>query len=132
MKINTVKLIYFSPTRTTRKVLEGIARGIQAESIEHLDLTPPAAETCTPATIHVDLAIIGVPVYTGRVAQTAVNRFGRLKAAKIPAILVAVYGNRAYEDALMELKDLAEVAGFTPVAAGALNSNSLATMIKCS
>ena len=118
MKINTVKLIYFSPTRTTRKVLEGVAAGIDAESVEHLDLTLPAAEKGAEA-IHADLAILGVPVYAGRVPQTAADRISRLKAKNIPAVIVAVYGNRAYEDALVELQDLAEAAGFTPIAAGA-------------
>lgn len=119
MKINTVKLICFSPTGTTRKVLDAIALGIGAESVTPIDLTLPATETGSPAAIEGDLVIMGVPVYTGRVAQTAVDRIGRLKAArKTPVVLVAVYGNRAYEDALVELKDLAEAAGFTPVAAG--------------
>ncbi|MFH0727332.1 MAG: 4Fe-4S binding protein [Pseudomonadota bacterium] len=120
MKINTAKLIYFSPTRTTRKILEGIARGIAVENIEHLDLTPPTAETGTLGIVEADLVIMGVPVYTGRVAKTAVNRLGRLQTGKkTPAVLVAVYGNRAFEDALMELKSIAEATGFAPVAAGA-------------
>lgn len=119
MKINTLKLIYFSPTGTTRKVLEAIARGVGAESLAHLDLTSPVAETGVPAVIDDDLVIFGVPVYTGRVAQTAVDRLGPLKTSlKTPAVLVAVYGNRACEDALLELKDLVEAAGFAPVAAG--------------
>lgn len=118
MRINALKLIYFSPTRTTRKVLEGIAAGIDAQSVEHLDLTPPAAEKGDEA-VHTDLAILGVPVYAGRVSQTAADRISRLKAQNVPAVIVAVYGNRAYEDALVELKDLAEAAGFKVVAAGA-------------
>jgi hypothetical protein len=51
-------------------------KGIQTESVEHLYLTLPAAETGTPTTIDGELVIIGVPVYTRRVAQTAVNRIG--------------------------------------------------------
>jgi ferredoxin len=136
MKITTVKLIYFSPTGTTRKVLEAMAQGMGAENVTSLDLTPPAAETGSPAAIEADLVIMGAPVYTGRVAQTAVDRIGRLKAArKTPAVLVAVYGNRACEDALVELKDLADAAGFTPVAAGAFIGEhsfaSVTTPIAC-
>jgi len=118
MKINAVKLIYFSPTRTTRKVLEAIAAGINAESVEHLDLTPPAAGKGAEA-VHADLAILGVPVYAGRVPQTAAYRISRLKAENVPAVIVALYGNRAFEDALVELRDLAEGAGFKPMAAAA-------------
>lgn len=118
MKINTVKLIYFSPTHTTRKVLEGIAAGIGSQSVEHLDLTPSSAEQ-NADTVHSDLAVLGVPVYAGRVPKTAVDRISQLKAENVPAVIVAVYGNRAYEDALIELKDLAEGVGFKPIAAAA-------------
>lgn len=118
MKISTAKLIYFSPTRTTRKALEGIAAGLDVERVEHLDLTRSQADTAAE-TVQADLVILGAPVYSGRIPQTAVNRISKLKARNVPAVVVVVYGNRAYEDALLELKDLAEAAGFTPMAAGA-------------
>jgi hypothetical protein len=44
MKIGRVNLVYFSPTNTTRKILEGISQGMQAESVRHFDLTLPEAE----------------------------------------------------------------------------------------
>ena len=40
-------------------------------------------------------------------------------ASQTPAVLVVVYGNRAYDDALLELSDIATGAGFVPLAAGA-------------
>lgn len=119
MDIPAVKLIYFSPTGTTKNVLEGIAQGIQAATVETLDLTPPAAETQVFEELHDELAIIGAPVYGGRIPLTAVHRLQQLKANNTPAIVVAVYGNREYEDALLELNDLAVEAGFKPVAGGA-------------
>lgn len=112
-------LVYFSPTGTTRKVLEAIAGGIQAGNTTHLDLTPAAAAAMPPMEINGQLAIIGVPVYAGRVPAAAVKRLGRLKAHNMPAVLVVIYGNREYEDSLLELKDIAERAGFIPVACGA-------------
>jgi ferredoxin len=42
----------------------------------------------------------------------------RLKAYDTPAVIVVVYGNREYEDALLELKDISVEAGFIPVAGG--------------
>ena len=45
MDVNSVKLVFFSPTRTTESILEGIASGIQAGTVERLDLTPPEART---------------------------------------------------------------------------------------
>jgi ferredoxin len=119
MQINCVKLIYFSPTRTTRKILEGIAQGIQVDTVEHVDLTSPEARTQEFEELHDELAIIGAPVYGGRIPNDAVQRLLRLEAQDTPAVLVVVYGNRAYEDALLELTNLAKEAGFRPVAGGA-------------
>lgn len=119
MNINSAKLVYFSPTKTTKKVVESIAQGIQVDMIEKLDLTPPEARTREFEELHDELAIIGAPVYGGRVPIDAVNRLQRLKGNDTPAIIVVVYGNREYEDALLELKDIAVEAGFKPVAAGA-------------
>ena len=64
-------------------------------------------------------AFIAVPVYAGRVAPIALQRIRRLKGENAPVVLVAVYGNRDYEDALVELRDETTCLGFTPLAAGA-------------
>lgn len=58
-----------------------------------------------------ELCVIAVPVYGGRVAATALQRLQRLKGNGSPAILVVVYGNRDYEDALLELRDTAVQLG---------------------
>ncbi len=119
MNINSAKLVYFSPTKTTKKVVEGIAQEIQTDKIEHLDLTPPEAKTRKFEEMHDELVIIGAPVYGGRIPIDAAHRLQRLKANGTPSVIVVVYGNREYEDALLELKDLAIEAGFKPVAGGA-------------
>ena len=119
MNITSLKLVYFSPTQTTKKVVESIAQGFQVDTVEHLDLTSPETIKGGFAELHDELAIIGAPVYGGRVPIDAVHRLRQLKADDTPAVVVVVYGNRAYEDALLELKTLAEEAGFKPVAGGA-------------
>lgn len=118
MNISSIKLVYFSPTRTTKQIVEGIAKGIQDELIEHLDLTPPAAKSQEFIEFYEELAIIGAPVYGGRIPIDAVSRLRILKANNTPAVVVVVYGNRAYEDALLELRDLASEAGFRLIAGG--------------
>lgn len=119
MDIRAVKLIYFSPTRTTKKILEGISRGIQAEIVESLDLTHLHSGSRKMGDANGEVAIIGVPVYAGRVPVIAAERLQRFKAKNTPAAVVVVYGNREFEDALLELRDLARKAGFSPIAAGA-------------
>ncbi|MCH5304996.1 MAG: 4Fe-4S binding protein [Rikenella sp.] len=121
MKIDA---IVFSPTRTGRRVVERVAAGFAAGSdrIEWTDLTPWSADTTTGERVVGGVAVVAVPVYGGRVAERAVERLARIRAAepgRTPAILVVVYGNRDYEDALLELGDWAVGQGFVPLAGGA-------------
>lgn len=111
-----LRLIYFSPTGTTRTVLEAIAEGFVTQRIEHYDLT---RATQRSAHFREGVAIIGIPVYAGRVPEVCLARLAGFTAAGVPAVLVALYGNREYEDALVELRDVATQAGFSAVAAGA-------------
>ena len=128
MEVKQVKLIYFSPTGTTLKVLEGIAKGIAVEDVERINLTLPEGAQQTIAPFSDELVIIGAPVYGGRLPVDAIDRFKQLKASKTLAILIVVYGNREFEDALLELKTLAIELGFIPVAGGAfIGEHSFAT-----
>jgi len=113
---HTLKLIYFSPTGTTRKILEAIADGFGAQTVEHHDLTYTTRAACRLTN---GTAVIGIPVYAGRVPEVCLKRLAKFTGAGIPAILVALYGNREYEDALVELRSVAMQAGFSVIAAGA-------------
>jgi len=128
MEVSKIKLIYFSPTGTTQKVLESIAKGITIEDVEHINLTLPDVTQQTIQSFSGELVILGAPVYGGRLPVDAVKRFKQLKASKTLAILIVVYGNREFEDALLELKNLAIELGFYPVAGGAfIGEHSYAT-----
>jgi ferredoxin/protein involved in ribonucleotide reduction len=128
MEIQQVKLIYFSPTGTTQKILESIAQGIGIEHVEHINLTLPAeAHHAIPAFSN-ELVIIGAPVYGGRLPVEAIKRLQQLKANRTLAVAVVVYGNREFEDSLLELKNLAAELGFLPIAGGAfIGEHSFAT-----
>jgi flavodoxin len=106
MNISSATLVYFSPTQTTKKVVEGVARGVRVDTVEHLDLTPPQAKTRECEEMNDGLAIIGAPVYGGRIPGDVAHRLRRLKGNDTPAVVIVVYGNRAYGDALLELRDL--------------------------
>lgn len=119
MGIRRIKLIYFSPTGTTRKILEGIAQGFGAANVEQVDLTLPVrARQPVPVLID-ELAILGAPVYGGRLPVDAIKRFNQVQGENGLAVLVVMYGNREFDDALLELKNLARELGFHPIAGGA-------------
>lgn len=123
-----LKLVYFSPTGTTQKVLEGIAEGFMAGSVEHINVTLPESAEQAVELARDELVILGAPVYGGRLPIDAVKRIERIKADGTPVILVVVYGNREFEDALLELKNLAMELGLRPVAAAAfIGEHSFAT-----
>ena len=119
MRIGAVTLVYFSPTHTTRRVLEAIADGFTGIQAAHVDLTPPGTQPRAIPEITGGLALIGAPVYAGRIPEEAVTRLQRMRGRGVPAVVVAVYGNRAFEDALLELRDLAQAQGFVPIAGAA-------------
>lgn len=119
-----IHTIYFSPTGTTRKVAEAIAKGLKAPASEgsepvvrSLDLTHrDAAEELLAGET---LAVLAAPVYGGHVAPEAVRRMKGIRGSGTPAVVAVVYGNRAFEHAAEELARLAEEQGFRPIAAGA-------------
>jgi ferredoxin len=117
--MKSVRLIYFSPTGTTRTVLQAIADGIAPQAVEHLDITLIANRAGRVMQPDGALTLIGVPVYTGRVPIQAAKALRSIKATGAPAVIVVVYANRAYEDALLELKQIVDRNGFVTIAAAA-------------
>jgi len=119
MHIQSVKLVFFSPTGTTKTVLRGIARGLNQRSAEEIDITRPAARKTPFQTAENELLVVGVPVYMGRVPALLMDWLHRIQARRTPVVCVVVYGNRAYEDALLELKEVFSGRGCVPVAGAA-------------
>lgn len=121
-----ITLVYFSPTKTTETVLKAIAQGLaQSLEISGSDITsvnftrPEIRQTGLAPFGGNDIVLLGAPVYAGRLPADAAGFFKKLSASGTPAILTVVYGNRAYEDALLELKDIASACGFIPVSGAA-------------
>ena len=119
MDIQSAKAIYFSPTQTTKKIVEAIGRGTQLMPVEDIDLTFAKSTGDLLGVKQGQLAIIGSPVYTGRVPLPMISKLFGLKGNGGPAVIVVLYGNRAYEDALIELRDIVTEAGFNVIAAAA-------------
>jgi ferredoxin len=120
LKIQKARLVYFSPTITTKAILESIAEGMRADAVKNIDVTLPNVDRHNfPEMENDEVLVIGSPVYAGRIPEIAVRRFQKLKSKGNPAVIVVLYGNREYEDALLELSDLATAAGFVPIAGSA-------------
>ena len=115
MDIKKAYSLTFSPTGGTKKIAEHIASAV-CERSEFLDVTVKAQDTDFGAE---DFVVIAVPVFGGRVPSPVAERLSHVSAQNTPAAIVAVYGNRAYEDALLELRGMAEARGFKVMAAGA-------------
>ncbi len=129
MQTKKVKLLYFSPTGTTQKILESIAKGMKVEEVEHINLTLLKEDHKEITFSTDDIVVIGTPVYGGRLPLEAVKRLEKFKASKTLAIIIVLYGNRDFEDALLELKNLAIRLGFAPfLAAAFIGEHSFSTM----
>lgn len=108
--------IVFSPTGGTEKTSSYIANALEGETVT-VDLTDSGLSFRMVAITKEDVAVIAVPSYGGRVPAVAVGRLGMMRGNGAQAVLVCVYGNRAYEDTLVELEDAANGAGFRVIAA---------------
>lgn len=119
MKIESLKSICFSPTGTTKAVVEAIAKGISPETTELVDITLPDARKESLVISEQDLLVVGIPVYMGRVPALATEWLKTIQAKDTPVVCVVVYGNRAYDDSLLELKDIVTDCGCITVAGAA-------------
>lgn len=119
MQIQSVACLCFSPTGTTRRIGEKIAQGMGCEQVEIMDCTRRSWRKNGQFDFPQDLIIIATPVYYGRVPEEIVPFLKTLNVQNKPAVVVVVYGNREYDDALLELYDISVARGFIPVACGA-------------
>ena len=108
--------IIFSPTGGTQRVSEILCQGIGKESIV-TDLCVKSSDIQLPDIQEDDLAVIAMPVFAGRVPALAVERLRMVKPNSVKCVVVAVFGNRAYDDALLEMQDVASEIGFRVIAA---------------
>lgn len=117
MNIKSCNIIYCSPTHNSRDIALAAGSAFGAD-VRAIDLTCDLSDDTMTFSAD-EAAVIAVPVYAGRVAPFALARLRRLRGADTPAVLAVTYGNRDYEDALVELHDTMTSQGFVTVAAGA-------------
>ena len=119
MDIKSLKLVCFSPTGTTKAIIQAVARGINLSNAELIDITSPEARTRPLHISENELLIVAVPVYMGRIPALINEWLTSIKAHNTPAVCITVYGNRAYDNALLELKDILIQCGCKLIAGAA-------------
>ena len=123
MTVKKVWAVYFSGTGTTKKTVDRIAHRL-AEALgtdcEVYDYTLPAARRQELTIPSGDVAVVGCPTYAGRVPNLLMPYLrDMVHGAGALAVPVVLFGNRDYDDALMELSKLLSANGFACVAGAA-------------
>lgn len=128
--------IYFSPTGGVKKVmttLEGeFKAGLKREFSENadvktasvnsndeittIDLLKPDTDYAAYHFTSEDVCLVGVPAFGGRVPDIVIERLQKMSADKAKAVAIVVYGNRHYDDTLIELADTLKEIGFVVIA----------------
>lgn len=115
--MSTLHVVYFSAAGTTRTVAELLAAGFGGETkVYDLFQTPQRTTVSIGAE---DTLLVAMPVYAGVIPHLCVEQIRQFRGAGTPALAAAVYGNRDYDDALLELSDLLTEGGFQLIGAGA-------------
>lgn len=107
--------IVFSPTGGTEKVAKAIMKNWK--QIETIDLTLLDTDYAKISFEKDSLVLIAMPSFGGAAPSLALERLSMLKGNGAMCVVTAVYGNRAYEDTLLQMQDYAQTAGFQVIAA---------------
>lgn len=110
-----MEVYYFSPTGGTKKVSSIFAAAVGKEVIWH-DLGDKQTAIEQPQG---ELIAVAAPVFAGQIPSVVSEKIKMLCGKGKKAVAIAVYGNRAYEDALLEMHGILMQAGFTVIAAAA-------------
>ncbi len=110
--------IHFSPCGSTYAIADNFCRALSKEPAVGINITNGKTELGEiPAG---SIAVISTPVYGGRIPKPAAGKLSRACLKGVTVVGLAVYGGRAYEDALLEITNLAKTAGASVVAGAAL------------
>lgn len=109
-------LILFSPTGGTEKAARMLCSAF-CDGAQTYDLSDRTFHADSFAADENGIAVIAMPSFGGRVPAIAAERLKKIKGNGMPCAVLCVYGNRAYEDTLIEMADLARACGFCVIAA---------------
>ncbi len=122
MKIKKVRAVFFSGTGTTEKITTSIAGRIATIldiPFEITNFSLPKDRVDSLCFNTGELIIFGIFVVAGRVPNLLLPYLKTTESRGAFAVPVVLYGNRHYDDALIELRDILEASGARTIAAGA-------------
>lgn len=117
-----VRAAYFSPTGTTKKIITAITGCLSMElklEKEEFDFTSPQVRKEGVTFGRDEIVVFGIPTYAGRIPNVLLKYLAAVKADGALAVPVALYGNRNFDDSLIELCSLLEENGFHTIAGAA-------------
>ncbi len=122
MEIKRICQIYFSPTGTTEKVVQAVSAAL-ADDLDVksfiYDFTLPQARTSFPQLAPTDLVLFGCPTYAGRLPNLLLKYLDTIDGSGAIAVPIVTFGNRAFDNSLIELRNILEAHGFHTIAAAA-------------
>lgn len=133
-RITKVRAAYFTGTGNTKKaVLAAAQAAAQALDCpwEEFDFSLPAARQEVFSLAPDELCVIGTPVYAGRVPNVLLPYLTKCIAGNgAAAVCLVTFGNRNFDDGLIELRELMTAAGLRVIAGGAFaGEHSFSTVL---
>ena len=124
MNIKRICKICFSPTGTTERVVSALASALSAKypaaGVFTYDFTLPSARGSFPQLTSEALVVFGMPTYAGRLPNLMVPYLKESAQGNgALAVPVVTFGNRNFDNSLIELRDILEDHGFHTIAAAA-------------
>lgn len=117
--MKNIYTVTFSPTGTSKMVAGLISSAFDGEKID-IDLCMEKNRKLTADGD--DLCVFSLPCYGCRVPHTAAERLAGICGQSTPAIICVTFGNRDFEDSLLELSDIVSENGFRVISACAAST----------
>ena len=109
--------VYFSARGTTKRCADTVAKGMKMDMVSFNWLDPKQRSALKLGVE--DMLLLSMPVYAGVIPQFCAELTELLSGNETPAVVCAVYGNRHYDHALLQMQDLLTANGLQVIAAGA-------------
>jgi ferredoxin len=116
--LSSIRVVYFSPTNTTYKILKAIISGIDIKNAVYSNLTSIKNRESFNRIIEEELVIIGIPVYEEHIPDFIASCLSTIIGRGQPVVLVSVYGNIGFGVSLKELYGISKECNLSPCAIG--------------